>query len=150
MYQKVLSPLLIACLLQVFSSHVIARSTTNDNPVRSHAVSSQRLQEVMQNINRSINSSNDPDVPAGTLSEKQMGDLIEAVEDLLFHAELMTSVIPNPTLDEGEQVIFRALANLLYTEVLNLQQINRNYDLVNYDFSLFDESYHRLTRVCAA
>jgi len=74
-----------------------------------------------------------------------MADLIEAVEELLFNAEMMTSGTPEFSLDERDLITFRALAGQLYTEALNIQQLANNYD-----YRLIEPAYLQLNQTCGA
>ncbi len=116
-----------------------------------HAESSERLITIMQQLfslakGKDIEQSVKPD-------EEDMLDLIEAVEELLFYAELMSINVPATELEESKGVIFSAMASQLYNEALNIQQLSRNYDLHIIDNSqeyLLDEAFVRLTRTCSA
>ena len=87
------------------------------------------------------------------LSQDELTDLIESVEELLFYAEIMSTKIPETELEENQAVIFRAMAGQLYDEALNVQQIANNYDFRVIDSAqnrLLNEAYLRLDRTCAA
>ena len=116
----------------------------------SHAVPGERLRTIMQNINLTIHDSTNPDTQTDRISERDMEEMIEAVEELLFYAEMMSTDLPRPELDKNELVTFRALAGQLYTETLNIQQTARDYNIDTYDYELLNISYRRLNETCAA
>ena len=109
-----------------------------------HAASSDRLKIIMDNLYASAHES-ESSGQEQNISKDEMADLIEAVEELLFNAELMTSGTSEFGLDEKELVTFRALAGQLYTEALNIQQLAKNYD-----YRLIEPAYRRLNQTCAA
>lgn len=109
-----------------------------------HAASSDRLKIIMDNLYASAHES-ESSGQEQKISKDEMADLIEAVEELLFNAELMASGTPEFGLDENELVTFRALAGQLYTEALNIQQLANNYD-----YRLLEPAYRRLNQTCAA
>lgn len=78
-----------------------------------HAVSSEKLQVIMKDMYAAAHDNGD--MQDGKISEDRMEDLIEAVEELLFHAEMLTAGKPEVKLDENELVTFRAMAGQLYT-----------------------------------
>ncbi len=146
---KKLSVLLI--LLTIPFLFVFAEEISGDqDKIKLHAFSSERLREIMQNINLSVHDTTNPDLQTETINQNDMADMVEAVEELLFHAELMTSVVLEDQMSETDIVTFRAMATQLYTETLNIQQLAKNYDLRNYDHNLMDAAYHRLYLTCNA
>jgi hypothetical protein len=122
-----------------------------DNQYLQHAESSERLLNIMEQISLVANSQNSEEMSGFT--EESMTNLIEAVEELLFYAELMSLKVPVTDLEESKNVIFSALASKLYTETLNLQQLTQNYDLHVIDNSqehLIHEAFNRLSQTCSA
>jgi hypothetical protein len=117
-----------------------------------HSESSERLLTIMQQISPvASGQSMAEETPA--LTEEDMLDLIEAVEELLFYAELMSIKVPANDLEESKGVIFSAMASKLYNEALNIQQLSKNYDLSVTDHSqehLLNEAYVRLSQTCKA
>lgn len=121
-----------------------------DNRYLLHAESSERLLGIMQQISSVANSQNSEEV---RFTEENVADLIEAVEELLFYAELMSIKIPASQLEESKSVIFSAMASKLYNEALNIQQLTKNYDQDVIDYSqenLINEAFNRLSQTCAA
>jgi len=110
-----------------------------------HAVSGERLRVIMQEMYSSVHENDSAGAPQGRISEEQMADLVEAVEELLFHAEMLSSGMPGSNLDETDLAAFRALAGQLYTEALNIQQLAKYYD-----YHLIEPAYDRLDRTCLA
>jgi len=110
-----------------------------------HAMSSEKLRVIMQNMYSSAYRSGVPDLQDSKINDEQMTDLIEAVEELLFHAELLSVEQPTVKLDENELVTFRAIAGQLYTEALNLQQLTEYYD-----YHAIEPAYKRLNQTCIA
>lgn len=115
-----------------------------------HAESSDRLVAIMQTMSLSISSNVDDGI---TVSEDELDDLIEAVEELQFYAELMTIKIPTNELEENQAVIFSAMANQLYDEALNIRQLANSYDphmLDSQSNRLLYSSFERMSRTCSA
>ena len=110
-----------------------------------HAMSSGKLQTIMQDMYSSAYKSGVPDLQDGAISEEKMKDLVEAVEELLFHAEMLSTGQPSVKLDETEIATFRAMAGQLYTEVLNLQQLTEYYD-----YHAIEPAYKRVNQTCIA
>ncbi len=110
-----------------------------------HAMSSEKLRVIMQDMYSSAYRSGVPDIQDSKISDEQMTDLIEAVEELLFHAELLSTGEPGVKLDETELTTFRAVAGQLYTEALNLQQLTEYYD-----YHAIEPAYKRLNQTCIA
>ena len=118
--------------------------------VKLHGLSGERLRTIMQGINLTIHDSTNVDTQTDKLKQQNMDDMIEAVEELLFHAEMMSTDLPVSNLTESDVVVFRALAGQLYTEALNIQQTSRDYDFDTYDYELLDVSYRQLNQTCIA
>jgi hypothetical protein len=110
-----------------------------------HAISSEKLRVIMQDMYSSAYNSGVPDLQDGKLSEEKMADLVEAVEELLFHAEMLSTGQPAVKLNETELATFRAMAGQLYTETLNLQQLTEYYD-----YHAIEPAYERLNQTCIA
>jgi hypothetical protein len=126
-------------------------NTLNEDEYLLHAESSDRLLNIMQEISLIANS---PHSEAETnFSEEDLLDLVEAVEELLFYAELMSIKVPSSELEESKSVIFSAMASKLYDETLNIQQLSKTYDLHVTDHSqnhLLNEAFNRLSHTCSA
>ena len=73
-----------------------------------------------------------------------MADMVTAVEELLFNAELMAFLPQDSGISETRMVVFRAMASQLYTEALNIQQLTKNYNQTLYEYDLLDMAFHRL------
>lgn len=113
-----------------------------------HGVASEKLKSIMQNLDLTVINSNNPDNQPEEIAETDLDDMREAVEELLFHAELLRTDIPRRGMDETKLVTFRAIASQLYTESLNIQQISEHYS--SNDQELLYEAYQRLYQTCAA
>jgi len=116
-----------------------------------HAESSERLLSIMEEIS-TLASRNSIEEPV-KLTEEDMTDLIEASEELLFYAELMSIKVPANVSEENQNVVFSAMASKLYSEVLNIQQITKNYNLQITDHSeqyILDDAFRRLSQTCNA
>jgi len=116
--------------------------------INKHGFSSERLRAIMQKLNLTVTDSTDPDYQPEDIASTDMEDMQEAVEELLFHAELLSTELPEQGLDESGLVTFRAIASQLYTETLNIKQIAENYSTNDQD--LLYSAYHRLYQTCAA
>jgi hypothetical protein len=116
-----------------------------------HGESSQRLITIMERFYSLIHEEGIEE--ATVLTQDDMTDLIENVEELLFYAELMSGKIPSNELEENETVIFSAMVSQLYNETLNIQQLANNYELGAIDSAqnrLMSDAFERLNRTCAA
>ena len=137
----------LALILLLFVSHLYAGGEDAGN-ISKHGISSERLKTIMQNLNLTVTDSNDPDYQPEEIAQEDLDDMQEAVEELLFHAELLNAKMPETDLDESDLVTFRALASQLYTETLNIKQVAETYSPNNYE--LLYAAYHRLYQTCAA
>lgn len=122
-----------------------------ENQYLLHAESSERLLKIMQQISPIAGEVNIEG--SNSLTEDDTTNLIEAVEELLFYSELMSLKVPANELEESQTVIFSAMASKLYDEALNIQQLSKNYDLENTDYSqehILSEAFTRLSQTCNA
>ncbi len=115
-----------------------------------HAASSDRLRAIMDSINRSIEDDTDSGAVPGAIDAGQLAQLIEAIEELQYHAELMSAESAPHRLSDSEVVTFRALASQLYTEALNVRTLAGENPATTYDFNLLDAANERLYQTCAA
>ncbi len=114
-----------------------------------HAESSERLVTIMRQLFTVVH--NEEKVTAGDMNKDKLADMVESVEELLFFAEVMSNKVPVSELEETEAVIFSALADRLYDEALNVQQLVTTYEMENAaQHQLLNEAYHRLNRTCNA
>ncbi len=87
------------------------------------------------------------------LTETDISDLLESVEELIFYSELMLTKVPESELEVNDRIIFSAMANQLYDESLNIQQLSKNYNFDHTDSnkdSLLYDATERLNQTCAA
>ncbi len=126
-------------------------------PTGRHGDVSERLVNIMRNLFSAVHEEDmvhEENVPLDkSITYDQMADLLEAVEELVFFAEVMSTKVPATELEENDAVIFSAMAQRLYDEALNVKQLATNYDYrvaVSAQQRLFNESYRRLNRTCAA
>ena len=145
----------IKSFLMVFllcTGHVITMSTAvaggEESSAASHGTTSERLQNIMQNLNLSVTDTNNPDNQPEDIAATDLQEMQEAVEELLFHAELMSRDYLELGLTGSRQVTFRALAGQLYTETLNIKRVVENYS--SNDEELLYSAWQRLYETCAA
>ena len=142
------APMLVFTLFLMLFARSYAGETNTEHP---HASPSERLVIIMQELFSVVHKENVDETTS--ITKDQMDDMLEAVEELLFYAELMSGNIPATELEENENVIFSAMAGKLYDEALNIQQLAKGY---NFDISsqsqeyVFNEALERLNRTCAA
>lgn len=115
-----------------------------------HAVSSDRLRAIMEDINRSIQDDSDGGTVPGAVDPAQLAQLTGAVEELLYHAELMSAESAPRQLTDSAVVTFRALASQLYTEALNVKSLAGANPATTHDFNLLNAGYERLYQTCTA
>lgn len=116
-----------------------------------HVESSERLTTIMRRLFSVIHEERIEENLEFTKTD--MSDLLEAVEELLFYSELMSAKVPESELEVNDRVIFSAMANQLYDESLNIQQLARNYNFDHADSSkdhIFYDATERLNQTCAA
>ncbi len=126
-------------------------SSPDRNDPIAHAESSERLTKIMRRLFSVVHEERIQENLE--LTQDDMSDLLEAVEELIFYSELMSAKVPDSELEVNDQVIFRALANLLYDESLNIQQLTKNYNIDHTDSSkdnIFYDATERLNQTCAA
>lgn len=143
--------LLIAAVLIVY--FVVTREVEEiktDNKMTHHGDPGERLRMIMQNINLTIHDSTNVDAQTDRISRQDMEDMIEVIEELVLYAEMMSTELPHPGLDNNEKVTFRAMAGQLYSEALNIQQTTRDYNLDTYDYEVLNINYRRLNETCVA
>lgn len=119
-------------------------------PPGTHTVSSDRLRAIMDNINQNIVDDTDSGAVPGAIDPGQLAQLVEAIEELLYHAELMSEDVAPRHLSATEVVTFRALASQLYTEALNVRTLAEENPVNTYDFNLLNAAYERLYQTCTA
>ena len=124
--------------------------TTEEIDYSLHAESGERLTTIMQRLSMVMGENSNQ---IAVFDEDQLADMTEAVEELLFFAELMSIKVPVTELEENETVIFSAIANQLYDEALNVKQIAENYQIqptyTDQD-RLLNSALERMGRTCNA
>jgi hypothetical protein len=126
-------------------------SSPDRNGPIAHAESSERLTTIMRRLFSVVHEERIEENLE--LTQSDIADLLEAVEELIFYSELMSAKVPESELEVNDQVIFRALASLLYDEALNIQQLTKNYNIDHTDSSkdsIFYDATERLNQTCAA
>ncbi len=113
-------------------------------------VGSDRLRNIMDEINRHLADDTDTGAVPGETDAGQLAELTAAIEELLYHAELMSTDAAPRGLDANQVVTFRALASQLYSEVLNLRAIAEPAPVTTYDFNLLNAAQERLFETCTA
>ena len=140
-------PILVLALSLVSVSGIYADENEEGNT--SHAQASERLVNIMRQLFTVVHDTGK--VNNSAISKDSMADLIESVEELLFFAEVMSTKVPVNELEETEAVIFSALADRLYDEALNVQQLATSYESPDpSQHQLLNEAYHRLNKTCNA
>lgn len=150
---KLFFTLLFTLLISATSiSHALDDDNSPDKAeYLAHAEPSERLATIMRRFFSLVHEEGMEE--AAKLTQDDMTELVENVEELLFYAELMTAKVPATELEENEYVIFKALANLLYDETLNIQQLAKsyNFDVVNSEQdNIFNDAFVKLNQTCAA
>ncbi len=136
----------ISLTLSLFLAVTVA-SAGEPQPVH-HGDASERLRNIMQELNLNVADTADPDRQPEDVAAADLEALQEAVEELLFHAELLTTETSSERLKGSRLVTFRAIASQLYTETLNIKQVAENYN--SNDQELLYSAYQRLYETCAA
>jgi hypothetical protein len=146
-----MKPVLILILLALATAPAGAAEELRDETgPRVPSVSSNRLRAIMDSINRSVADDTDSGAIPGAIDPAQLAQLIEAIEELLYHAELMSGESAPRKLGDSEVVTFRALASQLYTEALNVRTIAAGNPVDTYDFNLLNAAHERLYQTCTA
>ncbi len=122
-----------------------------------HGDASERLITIMQSLFQAVREEDmvhEENIPQDkAISSEQMANLVDAVEQLVVYSRAMAAKPPVSELAENDAVIFSAMAQRLDDEVVTLRQLATNYDFrvaVSAQQRLFNESYRRLNRTCAA
>lgn len=110
-----------------------------------HSVNSVRLREIMREIRQWTRDNQARDLEQPGMDRELLDGLLEQIEELLYHAELMSIGMPVTNLDENEMVIFKALASELYTQGLHLQQVVGNRQIRQ-----IEQTYEQMTDTCQA
>ncbi|GJM04038.1 MAG: hypothetical protein DHS20C09_00290 [marine bacterium B5-7] len=124
---------------------------TDRNSPAAHAESSERLTTIMRRLFSVVHEERIEENLA--LTQADLSDLLEAVEELIFYSELMSAKVPESELEINDRVIFNAMASQLYDESLNIQQLTKNYNFDHTDTSkdnIFYDATERLNQTCAA
>lgn len=126
-----------------------SQAEENDDGYAGHAQVSERLVRIMRQLFTVVHDGDS--VNNAAISQDNMADLIESVEELIFFAEVMSNKVPSTELEETESVIFSALADRLYDEALNVQQLATSYESPDASrHQLLNEAYQRLNKTCNA
>ncbi|MEX2525007.1 MAG: hypothetical protein WD750_08620 [Gammaproteobacteria bacterium] len=148
MYKRLLLVVLLPLLLLI-GAPGNARQPDNDaDPaeiIRMHSVNSAKLREIMGNIREWREENPADELKQPGMDQELLDDLVEQVEELLYHAELMSIGMPVTNLTRTEMVVFKALGSELYTGALHLQQLVNNQQVRQ-----LDEAYRQLDRTCQA
>ncbi len=125
--------------------------------VGEHGDASERLVTIMRSLFQAVREEDmvhEENIPGyKAITSEQMNSLIESVEQLVVYSRAMAAQPPVSELAENDAVIFSAMAQRLDDEVVTLRQLATNYDFrvaVSAQQRLFNESYRRLNRTCAA
>jgi hypothetical protein len=116
-----------------------------DEVIRLHSVNSVKLREIMQAIDKWRRENPAADMKQPGMDQELLDELVLQVEELLYHAELMSMGMPFTNLNETEMLIFKALGSELYTEALHIQQLVNNRQIRQ-----LDRAYERMDRTCQA
>jgi cytochrome c556 len=144
-----------AIILSLLMLAAVPACAAEDQPaagekMEQHGVASERLRTIMERINLSVHDNNNVDAIGEPIGRQDMADMVEAVEELLYHAELMSTGLSRPDFTAKQIVTFRALAAQLYTEALNVRDTAEASRLETYDFNLLNSAYERLYQTCTA
>tara|TARA_R110000782_G_scaffold101417_3_gene188113 strand:- start:740 stop:1222 length:483 start_codon:yes stop_codon:yes gene_type:complete len=126
-------------------------SDPDRNSPTAHAESSERLTTIMRRLFSVVHNERIEENLA--LTQADLSDLLEAVEELIFYSELMAAKVPESELEVNDRVIFSAMASQLYDESLNIQQLTKNYNFDHTNSSkdhIFYDATERLNQTCAA
>ncbi len=141
----------VLLFILAISASTIIYGQDDSEPYMKHADSSERLVTIMHRL---FSVTHEERIEENlNLTEADVADLSEAVEELIFYAELMLAKVPDTALEENQHVIFNAMANQLYTESMNIQQLSSNYDFNDLDSGksqIFYDAFERFNRTCAA
>jgi hypothetical protein len=116
-----------------------------DEVIRLHSLSSAKLREIMQKIHHWRDNNTAEDLKQPGMDPELLDELVTQVEELLYHAELMSMGLPFTDLNETEMLIFKSLGGELYTEALHIQQLVNNRQI-----DQLDRAFAQLDRTCQA
>ena len=151
-YLTVVFGILSAAILAVVPGTVSAAGTSAqaappnpDEVIRLHSLSSAKLREIMKKIHHWRENNTAADLKQPGMDPELLDELVTQVEELLYHAELMSMGLPFTDLNETEMLIFKALGGELYTEALHIQQLVNNRQI-----DQLDRAFAQLDRTCQA
>ncbi len=124
---------------------------TPDKNYLHHDEPSERLVTIMRRLFSSVHDERIEENLAFT--ETDLVNISEAVEELLFYAELMSAKVPETNLEKNDSIIFSAMANQLYSESLNIQQLAKGYNLDhtnNEKDNILYDAFERMNQTCVA
>lgn len=113
--------------------------------IRLHAVNSAKLREIMQTLHHWREQNTAQELQTAEPDPALLDHLLEQVEELMYHAELMSMGMPFTDLSRTELQIFRALGGELYTQALQLKQ-----QVSNRQYGRLEQTYDQLDRTCHA
>jgi hypothetical protein len=125
-------------------------SVPGENDALPPPVSSDRLRAIMESIRRSVETEMGAGASPGDIDREHITRLIEGIEELLYHSELMSADVAPQGIDTTDVVTFRALASQLYTEALNVRSLTDGKSSSDYELNLLDSAIERLYQTCAA
>lgn len=120
-------------------------STAPGDVVRLHSLNSARLREIMDAIHQWRRDNPAADLKQPGMDPELVDELLRRVEDLVYHAELMSMGLPFTDLNDTELMIFRALGGELYTEAAHIRQLVHNRQI-----DQLDHAYAQMDRTCQA
>lgn len=132
----------IPLLLSVF---VIADAGSEQEQPALHGIYSEKLKTIMTRMNQLVYEREMTVLEVREIREQHLQQLIVTVMELVNTSEIMTDAIPGIELSIENRVIFRAMANQLYSEAQNIGVLltDKNYDSL-------DPAYQRLNETCNA
>jgi hypothetical protein len=113
-----------------------SNTSSHDNPADD-------LRFIMLKLQSAFNASKHSDIQQDKILNDNIPELISAVENLLVESTHMKTSIPNLNLNAQELKTFQSMANQLYIDVLNLQQVTYRYD-----YHRIEMTYQQLNQTC--
>lgn len=110
-----------------------------------HGIYSEKLKTIMLRMNQLVYEREMTALQVQEARERHLKELINTVSELVKAAEVLTDAVPGIELKKEDQVIFRAMANQLYSEAQNIGNM-----VEEKDYSSLDPAYQRLNETCNA
>ena len=139
------SYLLLAMLLTLPVRHACAQASEEFHEPRIHVIVSDRIQEIMQQLNGLMSARGRTGLELMELRVEYLGELVSTVDELVTAADELNDAIPGIPMSPENKITFQALAAKLQQEASSLKQ-----EAQDANFGGVEPAYQRLSSTCDA